>query len=443
MEQAQVSKADESHQRALSSIAQFVAQLSDPDTLNEESLICCLDDIYQRLSDVGEESWLIARETELLDHLMRILFPRFSDSVFYHTLVIFSDILLDFYEALHLGIDCGLMHLLGDVLVAGEYSSEIVTPILYTTGRFLGESSEFRSFFLENNLVDRILSKIAEFELSPDFELCFLFQNLFLQGVDDHLANISIPYLLNCLSLESSEVQRCALSALSEAFKFFPPFRDSFRGSEWIPTILGLAETSGLDPSVRINALKLVRHCCDYEPGRTTEFISIDFLNAIATLIESERSVAESGFVAISQLILNSEAIMNERIFQSQMVPVAISLLDEGPFGGAAAASLLLVSIMRDSREEIAIPVFESAFEKTVRFVLETEHDEWKIEVIDGLAVLLGHLENWGKDELLRQIVDCGWLRELLAEIRTGTSAAVLLNVVAFLDSHYFHKCDE
>jgi hypothetical protein len=279
---------------------------------------------------------------------------------------------------------------------------------------------------------------MTQLDIAPHFEFCFLLENLFLHPIDQSLIEASIPYLLNCLEGQSAEIQRGALAALSQAVKSSQGFRDFFRKSDLIPNIVNLVGDDSLDSILRITALKFLRHVLDFTGDLTVAFVSVDFLNSVASLIESDLTLADPGFLAIQQLALNDETNLNERIVQSQILPIALSSLETAPFAGAGAAALLLISIMRDPREELAIPVFESAFEPALRLLLETEQYKWLCEALDGLSVILGHLAKWGRDDLVEQVVGYGWLGDLIRAIATSPGVAILMDQARDLRSQYF-----
>ena len=401
-----------------------------------------LENVYNLLDEAGDLAWRIAEKTELMDHLMRVVYPMMSPELFTGAVVIFSDCLLESADACRAAEKAGFVRSLFDLLESGEFPADATTAVVYSTGLLLSELPDLRWQFRSRHLLEKVMELAKRAPEAPAFEVVFLIEQLFLDPVDSEFVDAAVPFLTRMFEQhQSPEVRDRVLRALIRATSSFHPLARKLIENNWLSNMLSLIMAPDWDLDVKTTALCLLRHLLDYDKGRTDQLISVDVLNAVAHIVEERSDLAERAFVAVSQLMLNSETEIGSRIISSHLVDVAFTILREGNFASRLSAAILLASLLRSSDLTISLDIYTKAFDDIYTQLLECEKENLIIEALDALITFLGNLQKGNQSDTLTEIFHKDWLIDWFETASSDRDLSGLLASFATtfksLSSHY------
>jgi hypothetical protein len=421
------------------SISRLVAALSELAAQSDDTLVPLLEDLYAQLEPLGSACGRLVIDTELIDHLMRLLHPRFSSPVFYHTLVIFSDILLQTEELMG---DCrtsGFQSLIGDLIMSGKLEPDLSPPIIFSAAELAEADFEFRALILRNDVLRRLLCDQEVVE-HAEVELCHLCESVMMVSVDGGTAELIVPFLISTVESGSPLAVRKALRALAQALRAFHFLRDIMGKEDRLAWVLELV-SSGEHPSgTRMMALKFFTDVVQYNLAARIQHVTIDLLNGLSDMIQEDYGNASLGFQIMRQLVADCEEELYGRVHKSHVFETATAALGEADFDGAAEAASFLVEMMGGPAEGAALAAYRGAFDECFRLMLECDMDKWRIRGLDGLLAFLARLTRTGGSDIAEEVVGREWLRAILQEIATSSAFAPTQNAATVLLGCYFKK---
>ena len=387
-----------------------------------------LDIVYNILDEVGDSAWRIAESTDLMEHLMRLLYPITSPELFCGALVIFSDCLLENPEACQASEKAGFVSTLFDITETGEFPLEATNAVIYAAGLILSELPAARRKFMTGHLLEKSFLWARRASSFPEYEMAFLVEQVFLDPVDMSVIDIVGPFLVEMLGkAEKPDVQDRALRALIQGTKSFHPLSKRLIEGGWHLKLLNVLKSDDWDVDVRVTALCLLRRLLDYDKKLTDGLISVDILNVIADIVKSRNDLAERAFVAVSQLMLNDEVEVASRIMSSSLFEVICGVLREGNYGSSLSAGILLASLLRNDNIEISLAVYSGAFDDIYMRLLECEKENLIVEACDALVTFICNLQKGGHDDTVSEVFQRDWLLESIDSISTEHDASGLL----------------
>jgi hypothetical protein len=185
-----------------------------------------------------------------------------------------------------------------------------------------------------------------------------------------------------------------------------------------------------------------VRELFERDEERVLEYITVEFLDAIALVVREDVGLSEEVFFAVSQICQESPRELAGRLFMSELFDTAVTAIRTAPFRGAGAASLLMLEVLRSRNEPAVARAYYDGFDTAIRLLMESDVQGWRAEAAEALCELIHFLDETGHSDVIEEIATKDWLIAAIQEVVENDGPRCLKNSCRFLVGEFTRRLE-
>lgn len=403
-----------------------------------DEIIVNISDHLDRIDYFPQDEFSIK---EIMDFFMAILNTYSYDTLFLHTLTLFSKNFVQIQSFIPEIKDIQFPQFLISALNDKSCTNPIIIKqLFFCVGYLCHYDRLFCKGFIEDmngyNLLKHIYSAIDDSSIGYSFLLC---SRLIIEVYTDEKLIKSVSKIFKeFITSNDPENVSFAFNSMKICIKLSYDVLKEEKKPESIQQIIDIIIGSK-SQEIKMFALNYIWRVLEYEEELSGIFMTNEFFNTIAPLFLNT-DIHDSAIQAINQISLNHPEIPR-RITASVLYDNILEIAKGGSFSykSAIAACLLIASLMRDNDIEIITYVYNTGFDIAFQTILESGEELWQINALDSLNDFISKMEKEQNNEIITSIINYDWLVEILMVLESNTNNRIA-KISKYLMDIYFQR---